>query len=345
MKKVSVIIPCYNVEKYIKEALDSILQQTFPLEDIEIIVVDDCSTDNTLNILQRYESQYSDSVILIALDQNNRAGYARNIALSYATAPYIMFVDADDWLLENAIEETYQKIVEYDADVLEFNYVTSYHDDSLKDNIISGEDADAVKVYELSDDRRRRAFYAVGCKNGYPWNKIYKKDFLLENAIVFAEGLKYEDTSFMLLLHLYMKRYAYYDKCLYGYRINQEGTTFGCMKNDYGQFDRMSVQIQMVKECEKRGLLTDYYDIIEANFMRVGYAETFIPIVRRFEHLPHELSEIGKIAKAFFPNYAMNYYLNLPQYKWVMDILRTIENEMTEEDFLRWKNIFLHKAS
>jgi hypothetical protein len=79
--------------------------------------------------------------------------------------------------------------------------------------------------------------------------------------------------------------------------------------------------------------------------MRVGYAETFIPIVRRFEHLPHELSEIGKIAKAFFPNYAMNYYLNLPQYKWVMDILRTIENEMTEEDFLRWKNIFLHKAS
>ncbi len=332
MKKVSIILPCYNAEKTVTETLDSVINQTFPLNDLEIIVVDDCSSDGTLDILQDYERRYPDLISLIHFDINQKQGYARNVAITYASAPYVMYVDSDDWLTPNAVKEAYTKIRELDAEVLEFSFV-SCRDKFALENEDFENDTGSMKVVEIADDTKRREFYIEGGKYGYPWNKIYKKDFLLVNSIKFDEGLKYEDTMFVFMMVLYIKKYAYYDRCLYGYRINYEGTSFGCRLNDIGQFDRFLVQFNMLKECKKRGLLQPYYDMIEANFLRVGYVETFIPVLQRFEHLPKELLEIGKIAKSIFPNYKNNIYLNLPHTKWCLDVLETIDYEMTEEDF------------
>ena len=337
MKKLSIVLPCYNAEKYIRETLESIISQTFPMADLEVIAVDNGSEDGTLSILQEYEEAYPESFLLVVIPQNRMAGYARNTGLSYVTAPFVLFVDSDDWLLENALEEIYQKMVELDVDVLEFDCMTGVSKETLKPR--GAENTEAVQIFRLEDDTQRRIFYAAGMKSGFPFTKLFKTEFLRSNQIYFAEGLRYEDTIFIMMVTLLARTYAIYDKSLYGYRINDSGISFGCRKNDYGQFDRMKVQQLMIRECDRRGLLERFYDMIEANFMRVGYAETFQPVVRRFDHLPKELVEMGALAKSYFPNYKQNYFLNLPQNKWVLKILESLDQELTEEEFKRWKAV------
>ena len=105
MGKVSVIIPCYNVEPYIGECLDSVIGQTIGKENLEIIVVDDCSTDNTVQILQAYETRYPEQMIVVLCEQNGRQGTARNIGLSYASGEFVSFVDSDDYMPDDAVEK------------------------------------------------------------------------------------------------------------------------------------------------------------------------------------------------------------------------------------------------
>lgn len=107
---ISVVVPCYNVEKYIMRCVASLISQTIGFENMQVIFVNDASTDNTLSILRKIESAYPENVVLITYDKNLRQGGARNIGLSYATAKYVGFVDADDWIEPEMYEEMYNKM-------------------------------------------------------------------------------------------------------------------------------------------------------------------------------------------------------------------------------------------
>ena len=107
-KKVSIIVPCYNVEKYVAVCLESIIAQSIGFHLIELILVNDASTDNTLTILQEYEQRYDQSIILVDCPVNGKGGGARNTGMQYASADYVMFVDADDRLSLSAVEEMFQ---------------------------------------------------------------------------------------------------------------------------------------------------------------------------------------------------------------------------------------------
>jgi len=335
MKKISVVLPCYNVEKYISECMDSIVRQTIGVENLEIIAVDNGSTDNTVELLAEYEKRYPNSVLLVRIAENQMPGYARNIGLSYASAPYTMFVDSDDILFKEAMEEIYPIMKEKDLDILEFDYASGVDMNQLLPNSTNtGE----IHSYDIVSKADRKVLFAAINKSGVVWNKIYKTSFLKENELFFAEGLKHEDTIFALMILLYAKKYGTYQKCLYGYRLNDSGITFSVKKNDYGQFDRTKVQILTIAECDKRGLLEQYYDIIEANFLRVFYVETMEPVIRRFEHLPkEEIHWMQETVKQLFPNYKMNYFINLPQNRSLKEMLETVEVEFTEEIFQSMK--------
>ncbi len=97
-KLISIIIPCYNVQSYIDRCFQSLLAQTIDFDRLEIILVDDCSTDATWEKLTAIEAAYPESVMIIHCDENGHQGTARNIGLTYASAPYIGFVDSDDWI-------------------------------------------------------------------------------------------------------------------------------------------------------------------------------------------------------------------------------------------------------
>ena len=131
MKKVSVIIPCFNATKYLPKCFMSLVQQTIGIDQIELIFVDDASTDEdaTWNMLQEFERAYPESIKILKLEENMRQGGARNVALQYATGEYIAFVDADDFVSENFLLETYEKAKESDADIIQFEYF--YYTDRL----------------------------------------------------------------------------------------------------------------------------------------------------------------------------------------------------------------------
>lgn len=122
MAKVSVIVPVYNGKKYINKCVNSILRQTF--KDIEIILVDDGSTDNTLNILKEYEKRFPN--VKVIESSNLGAGGARNIGLDASHGEYILFVDADDFLREDMVEVLYKNAISNDADIAKCDNYTYF---------------------------------------------------------------------------------------------------------------------------------------------------------------------------------------------------------------------------
>ena len=117
MPKVSVIMPVYNSEPTLVDSLSSLVNQT--LSDMELILVNDCSTDGSFNILSDCESQFSDKVLLINLDENHGAGGARNIGLSYASGDYIGFMDSDDIATPDMFEKMYTKAISGNYDIVD----------------------------------------------------------------------------------------------------------------------------------------------------------------------------------------------------------------------------------
>ena len=108
MKKVTIIVPCYNVEQYIDDCINSIKRQTIGMEHLEVIMVNDASTDASFDHILAFEKEYPESVLAVDLKENVMQGGARNIALSYASGEYITFLDSDDWVEDDFYEELYQ---------------------------------------------------------------------------------------------------------------------------------------------------------------------------------------------------------------------------------------------
>lgn len=178
MTKVSVVLPCYNVAKYIEQALDCLQNQTLP--DIEIICVDDKSTDNTLELLHKLESQHK-NMRVIALAENSGVSVARNTGIDAATGEYIGFIDPDDWVDADFYEKLYKHAVAEDADVCMGNIAEHFADGQIKKHTFRVENVIKEK-----------------CRFDYTmWCAIYKRKFIAENKIYCPVGITNgEDTVF-----------------------------------------------------------------------------------------------------------------------------------------------------
>ena len=181
---VSVIIPAYNVEKYIAKCLDSLINQS--LKDIEIIIIDDGSTDKTPFIIKDYANQ--DKRIKVIAQTNQKQGAARNRGLEAASGEYIGFVDADDWVDLNYFEKLYETAKKYNSDI------------ALATNIRIGSKKTKKRInikYEIVSANLKERFKLCNLKKDYcPTNKIYKNSLLKKNNILFAEGVFCEDKIF-----------------------------------------------------------------------------------------------------------------------------------------------------
>ena len=118
MKKISIIIPVYNKEDRIRDCLDSILNQK--ISDVEVICVDDMSTDNSYRIVLEYSNKYSE-IVAVKNNENRGAGYSRNVALALASGEYVWFIDADDYICDNSLRQIMDIIIQQDVDVLAFD--------------------------------------------------------------------------------------------------------------------------------------------------------------------------------------------------------------------------------
>ena len=331
---ISIIIPCYNSAPFLRNCLDSILEQTIGLHRLQLILIDDASTDTTPDILSEYESRYPDQILLLSLYENQGQGYARNLALSYATGTYILYVDADDMIAPYAIELLEKSASFSHCDVLEFNFTRSHC--SWTDSATAF--ASELSISDVTQSANRQLFCSCGFKYGTICNKLYLRTFLQNYEIKNAEHLVHEDTMFSQLASLYITRYAYLPATLYYYRPNTAGTMLQASSNDMRQFDRLKVQLQFLKECDQRNLLQENFPAIETMFLRTYYMDTLLFVLERFTEPPlPQLHEMQQTVLTCFPNYAANPLLHYQQTPLEALLLSTIQAPFSEESFFYLK--------
>ncbi len=221
---VSVIVPMYNVEDYIAECLQSLLNQT--LENIEVIVVDDCSTDNSVEVVKKFLPKFGDRLNLISLKPNTGcASVPRNFALNAAKGKYIYFLDSDDFIDKTALEDFYKIAEEFNADVVhsEKCFIHEEIDGKIKDELASTQTGKFVEepTFETSDiGERVNAFI----KKRFLWwgcNKLFRRDFLIANKIQFPQMTSYEDLVFSFCCLITAKNYVRVPFVSYHYRIRK----------------------------------------------------------------------------------------------------------------------------
>lgn len=208
--KLSIIVPIYNADKYLAECLDSILNQIFT--DYELILVNDGSTDNSINICRNY--QMKDSRIIVIEKENGGVSSARNLGLSKAKGEYIGFVDSDDYIDERMYSELYNAANQNQADIVICKRVIP----NKQQNYGHGYPRNKIFTFE-NNDKDWKELYYNGDIETFVTNKIFKKDFILNNNIKFEKYGLFEDRLFLADLYLENPRLFYIDAPLYFYRV------------------------------------------------------------------------------------------------------------------------------
>lgn len=225
--KVSIIIPMYNTEKYVGECLESILNQTF--QDYEVIVVDDCSTDDSIKVVESFKDKFNGRLQVIKLKKNyNSPAYPRNKGLKLAKGDYIFFVDSDDLILDTALEDLIKIADSTQADVLHANqFISSGEEIDLSSEIQFETWEKSKPVKKISPitnnlDERINLF----CQNQFTWscwNKLFKRELLIKNKIEFATIAYSEDMPFCFKSLVLAKNYVRIPNVFYIYR-NRQGS-------------------------------------------------------------------------------------------------------------------------
>ena len=287
MVKISIVIPVYNGEKYIKRCLDSILKQT--LQDLEIIIINDGSTDKTQEILESYQKQCSDKIKIIN-KENEGQGKARNVGIDASRGEFITFVDADDEILEDMLQNLYETAKKEKADVV----VCDYYEISK-----NGKVARKAIPQKYNDIKRDYIISVAG-----PCNKLIKTELLRNNKLYFMQTGAYEDISMIPLIGLYASKIIYLEKPLYNYYIRQGSTMRQNTFNDK-LLSIYEVLDHLTKEFERTGLLENYKEELEFIYIKhLLYAGSgrFL----EYEEGKDQIRKIVQIMKNKYPNWKKN---------------------------------------
>ena len=263
MVKVSVIVPVYNVEKYLEKCLDSLVNQT--LKDIEIIVVNDGTKDNSQEIIDKYAKKYPKKVKGF-IKENGGQSSARNYGLEYAKGEYIGFVDSDDYVELDMFEKLYNKAKEddFDISICNLNFVYEDTDDKKEFSINMNSD--------LTDKESLRKHMI----NIYPvvWNKIYKKSLFETSKLMFKEKVWFEDVDFLYKLVPYVKSVGVIDDYLYNYLQRQGSVTITFDKRLYNYVENLNGIVDFYKE-------KDFYDYYKKELEYVYVRYLFATFLKR----------------------------------------------------------------
>lgn len=297
--KVSIVIPVYNVEKYLGRCLDSLLSQS--LEEIEIIAVDDISTDNSYALLKQYEARNPGKIRAFQLDEKGRQGAARNLGIREAKGEYIGFVDSDDYVEKDMYETLYHLASGLKVDMV---YGSFYEDfGGFKEIVPNRSDlgGESSKI-EISVENREdfisdmRPF----------WSCLFRSEILNEDGIYFPEGLAYEDNYFGVVVKYFVKSFAYINKPLYCYnKSNAQSTT--SVRNSTHHLDRMKTADMALEFFKSRNDYEQIRNAVEYIYLEHYYIHTISAIVYYYDKIDYEL--IRRVRDKFlqeFPKYRSN---------------------------------------
>lgn len=274
--KVSIIMPAYNAERTIERALDSCIHQS--LQEIEVIVIDDCSQDSTPKILIEMQKEHPDRVRAVFQSENKKQGAARNVGINCAQGEYILFVDSDDWIEPQACELLYECAVKTKADIVCGDYDWVWPDGRTKQINVYENARECIGAQTVETKKK------LLMQPGYFFCKLYRKSMLEAKQIRFPEGLYYEDSAFNTLTMLASDRVEKIDYTFYNYFQNDAST----VHKPENQLDKIKVAQHLLKK--KSEFHECYWEMIDYKAAVLTGAALIYAIVPLYKQLGSKLN-------------------------------------------------------
>lgn len=285
MPKVSVIVPVYNVEKYITKCLNSLINQT--LDDLEIIVVNDGSKDGSEEIIKEFKKSHKN--IIYVKKENGGLSSARNFGLLYATGEYIAFLDSDDYVDRTLYQKMYEKAKATNSDYVECDFYWMYPDHQKHDI-----------GYRYKDKKEMFAKARV-----VAWNKLIKRGLITDNKLQFPEGLYYEDIEFFYKLLPHINKFAFVEEPLI-YYVQRENSIVN--KQDHRTKQIFIILDNVINYYKENGIYEEYEKEIEYTYTRLLLCSS----LKRMMHIGDEttkelaLKETWQNLNSKFPKWKQN---------------------------------------
>ena len=306
-KAVSVIVPCYNVSKYVRRCVDSIMNQSYPY--IELIAINDSSTDDTFSVLQSIEKDYQGNgkcIKLINLTSNVGLGTVRDIGVDNATGQYIMFVDSDDWISLGCISSCVSLMEKYQADMIEFGYKRT--SEYIPPILQSVQDDLMFKICESNIEIEKQSDH-IAC------NKLFRTDIIKKNGIKFKYRI-FEDTLFTRKYAFCCTRAVFVENVFYSYYCNQSSITSSIDISKLENIERINEIIELYNSKgfydNKKIYIEKSIEPLLKNLIRISYSTH-----RKFcFSLPQ--SEYAKRTQPFIDSFNKNkFFFRIKAYRYL----------------------------
>ena len=292
---ISIVIPVFNAEKYIRKCINSILCQT--LVDFELICVNDVSTDNSLSILEEYAAK--DPRIKVINNKENLIGGSYNVGIKAAVSEYVAVVDNDDWLEPDMYEKLYRATATGSVDIVFCNYYVHYPEG--KKEYINGE-LNSSEFNSLTDIPNKVLKHQIGP----PWSFLVRKSLYVNNNIWFPEHKFFADNAVTEPLLCSAHSMVKIDDFLYHWRYDNVSITR--RKNDIRMFTRVDVAISFLENMKRLGFYEKYGEIIEYRFYELCFKNTMRYYFDDFDHI--SLNKISQLRKTYLNNAKGNVAFN-----------------------------------
>lgn len=328
--KVSVIVPVYNAEKYLRQCLDTIIHQT--LMNIEIICVDDGSTDQSLQILKEYLEK--DHRIRVISQNNQFAGAARNRGIQIAQGEYLSFLDADDFFETNMLEEAYTKCIEFQADI------GLYQARCFSQTKNTFSNADWIYNYKYLPSRKTFSSADIPetifqITTSAPWNKLFRTDFIKQHGLQFQEIRCANDVYFVNMALVLARKIVRIDKYLINYRVDINTNLQATQdKSPTAFYDACTKLGSKLKE---KGI----YSMVERSFVNFSLANS-MHVLSKLKTADGYCQVYRLLREGGFQNLGLmnhkedaSYFYYPNHYKGFLSIL---EKTAEEDLFYKWKN-------
>lgn len=289
MLKVSIVVPIYNVEKYLDKCLDSLVRQT--LKEIEIILVNDGSTDGSQKIIDEYVKKYP-KIIKAYKKKNGGLSDARNYGIQFCTGEYIGFVDSDDYVDITMYEKMYNLAHENNFSIVACDYYKVYPHKMERVN---------ARACDNNKDMFINTLAAA-------WNKIYLKDIIEKSGVRFPKGLIYEDTEFFCELIPYIEKIGHVSEA-FVYYVQREGSIANTQGEKTAQIFKIMTNI--ISYYKNKNIFEEFKDELEYLFVKILFGSSMERISRISDlHYRNKLLyETIDLVEKTFPNWKKNKYI------------------------------------
>lgn len=337
---ISVIVPCYNMSEYLPECLKSLEHQTIGIEKLQIILVDDASTDagETWRLITEFEGRHPESCVAVHLEENRRQGGAMNAGLQYAKGEYIAFAASDDWVDDDMYRTLYEYAKKRGCDITDCRMQWEFPDGAGEGTACSAAcdrtaQEETLVTFEKSIMEGGTHWITQFCiaEESSMATKLYRRELIIDTGLSFPEQMRYEDNYLGDVILLYVKSFCHINRYLYHYR--QHGASTMHKRNQRYHFDRLQIELMKLGKYHELGIAERFHWQIERDFLNMYYCNTLRIIWGLFDEPPYEIYlEMVKTVRKLFPDYRQNPYLQMENIQTVM--LGLIEKDLSREQFL-----------